>query len=253
MACVGARPLAMGGAFIGLADDVNATYWNPAGLAQLPQSEATLMHTTTNRDTVNYQDYLAYASKLQQNGMGFGISYIGFKLAADDTQTWIWVSGAYPFGGGYAGVNMKFISDSAPGFSTGLAIDLSYLRKINDKWSAGVLVQNMNEPITTNGSVGGRWARNVRPGVAYRPDENTVITADIYDVINHAGAFSLRFGGERILANGLAVRAGYYGIPGGGGSVTFGAGGKIGKMSLDGAIMTGIMDNTVLLSASTKY
>ena len=32
---VGARALSMGGAFVALADDADATYWNPAGLAQL--------------------------------------------------------------------------------------------------------------------------------------------------------------------------------------------------------------------------
>jgi len=32
---LGSRPLAMGGAFSGLADDANAVFWNPAGLAQL--------------------------------------------------------------------------------------------------------------------------------------------------------------------------------------------------------------------------
>ena len=30
LACVGARPHGMGGAFIGVADDINAVYWNPA-------------------------------------------------------------------------------------------------------------------------------------------------------------------------------------------------------------------------------
>ncbi len=32
---LGAKALSMGGAFIGLADDWTAIYWNPAGLAQL--------------------------------------------------------------------------------------------------------------------------------------------------------------------------------------------------------------------------
>ncbi len=35
---VGAKALGMGGAFIGLADDWTATYWNPAGLAQIQKS-----------------------------------------------------------------------------------------------------------------------------------------------------------------------------------------------------------------------
>src|SRR5512140_1736627 len=36
---VGGRPTAMGGAYVGLADDVYSIYHNPAGLALMPQAE----------------------------------------------------------------------------------------------------------------------------------------------------------------------------------------------------------------------
>ena len=38
---IGARAQAMGNAFIGIADDYSATYWNPAGLAKMQKSELT--------------------------------------------------------------------------------------------------------------------------------------------------------------------------------------------------------------------
>ena len=110
-ACVGARPLAMGGAFVAVADDVNATYWNPAGLSQIPAGkiEITGMHTTTNRDQINYQDYAAAATtlavpKLGESGtVSIGASYVMSRQLAEDRNTkevfdfndhWIWVSGA---------------------------------------------------------------------------------------------------------------------------------------------------------------
>ena len=34
---IGTRALAMGGAFVGLADDFSAIYWNPAGIAHFKQ------------------------------------------------------------------------------------------------------------------------------------------------------------------------------------------------------------------------
>ncbi|MBI4422522.1 MAG: hypothetical protein HY554_02275, partial [Elusimicrobia bacterium] len=40
----GARPAGMGEAFSGLADDIHAVYFNPAGLAWLPEAQATGMH-----------------------------------------------------------------------------------------------------------------------------------------------------------------------------------------------------------------
>ncbi len=40
----GARPVGMGEAFTGVADDIHALYWNPAGLGLLKHSEITGMH-----------------------------------------------------------------------------------------------------------------------------------------------------------------------------------------------------------------
>jgi hypothetical protein len=41
---VGPRPAALGGAFVGLADDVNSIYYNPGGLGMLQRQEVTFMH-----------------------------------------------------------------------------------------------------------------------------------------------------------------------------------------------------------------
>ena len=102
-ACVGSRPLAMGGAFIGLADDANATYWNPAGLTQLPprSMNGTWMHTSSNRDEINYQDFASFATCIETSRLGkrmaFGASYIkddtGFFIGSTpvlDTESWFW-------------------------------------------------------------------------------------------------------------------------------------------------------------------
>lgn len=40
----GARPVGMGGAFVAIADDNNATLWNPAGIAQMETRELALMY-----------------------------------------------------------------------------------------------------------------------------------------------------------------------------------------------------------------
>ena len=42
---VGARAVAMGGAFVAVANDASAMYWNVAGIANLTQSEAILTHS----------------------------------------------------------------------------------------------------------------------------------------------------------------------------------------------------------------
>ena len=55
---VGARALAMGGAFYAVADDATAAYWNPAGLAYLQRKEVTTMQAALYEQTsFNYMGY----------------------------------------------------------------------------------------------------------------------------------------------------------------------------------------------------
>src|ERR1017187_10249490 len=56
---IGPRAVAMGEAQVGLADDVYATYWNPAGLAQLQNREAGFVQTQYLQDIQS--QYAAYA------------------------------------------------------------------------------------------------------------------------------------------------------------------------------------------------
>ena len=50
---IGARAMGMGGAFLGVADDLTALYWNPAGLAQIRKFElhGSLSHSDINSET----------------------------------------------------------------------------------------------------------------------------------------------------------------------------------------------------------
>ncbi|WP_408954715.1 hypothetical protein [Natroniella sp. ANB-PHB2] len=76
--CVGARPLGMGGAFVSVADDVNAIYWNPAGLTNIEGYEAaTYTRTLNNRDKINYDDFIGAAGTSDELGLSFGLGYIG--------------------------------------------------------------------------------------------------------------------------------------------------------------------------------
>jgi hypothetical protein len=56
---IGPRAVAMGEAQVGLADDVYATFWNPAGLAQLQNREAGFVQTQYVQDIQS--QYAAYA------------------------------------------------------------------------------------------------------------------------------------------------------------------------------------------------
>jgi hypothetical protein len=64
---VGARPLALGGAYTASDGDIFSTYYNPAGLTSLTGYQAAFMHSETFGSLLNH-DYIAIA-KSQFNGV----------------------------------------------------------------------------------------------------------------------------------------------------------------------------------------
>lgn len=77
---VGGRALGMGGAFVALASDVTAGYWNPAGLSHINYPQLTLMHDERYGNLVNY-DYGAVALPVGPS-TSWGLSVI--RLGVDD-------------------------------------------------------------------------------------------------------------------------------------------------------------------------
>ncbi|MBN2009188.1 PorV/PorQ family protein [candidate division KSB1 bacterium] len=72
---VGAKATAMGGAFVALANDASAMYWNPAGVAQVPQNELMVTHINWPAD-IKYE-YLGYVQHLPYIGsVGVSCSFL---------------------------------------------------------------------------------------------------------------------------------------------------------------------------------
>ena len=69
---VGARPMGLGSAYVALADDPTATYWNPAGLAAVRTTEITAMHNEWIQDF--RQEYAAIGAPLGRGTLGFAFS-----------------------------------------------------------------------------------------------------------------------------------------------------------------------------------
>ena len=80
---VGARALAMGGAFVALANDVTAGYWNPAALSRIDYPEFILMHDSEFGSLVN-NDYAAVAIPVgTSTSLGLSIIRVGVDDIAD--------------------------------------------------------------------------------------------------------------------------------------------------------------------------
>src|SRR5262245_7243593 len=80
---VGLRALGMGGAFVGVANDVTAVYWNPAGLATAGKAGATLAWTQlrpADSSTASAPGQFGRSSTFSSlGGQPAGLSYAKFR------------------------------------------------------------------------------------------------------------------------------------------------------------------------------
>ena len=90
---VGVRAMGMGGAFVGVADDFTAMYWNPAGLAQMQQREVQvsfLRNSRANDSIFNGIDGRSELTNTRFGSLGFVYPYPVYRgslvLAAGFTR-----------------------------------------------------------------------------------------------------------------------------------------------------------------------
>ncbi|NNM32767.1 MAG: hypothetical protein HKO53_06855, partial [Gemmatimonadetes bacterium] len=79
----GARALAMGSAFVAVADDASATFWNPAGLLSVPHRQVLAMHSERFGDLVD-RDFASYVQPIQLGGERGAIGFTIIRLGIDD-------------------------------------------------------------------------------------------------------------------------------------------------------------------------
>ncbi|MEJ2194869.1 MAG: PorV/PorQ family protein [Ignavibacteriaceae bacterium] len=124
---VGARASALGDAFIAIANDVSALYWNPAGLVQFKSDEIMFAHNNWVVD-INH-DFLGGVYHFSES-YAIGIALTG--LSMDDMPV---TTEFAPFGTGEY-------------FTYGdIAIGLTYSQKMTDKFSFGATVKYIEETL----------------------------------------------------------------------------------------------------------
>ncbi|MDI6839741.1 MAG: FlgD immunoglobulin-like domain containing protein [bacterium] len=153
----GARSLGMVGALSGLADDVEAVYFNPAGLVQLNTHELSFMHSVLFAGTGTSFDALTYGcpvsassalgtSLLQLYTPGIGLGKTGIKYT-DRQVGWLLSYSRKLFGSLCVGGNAKiFYHSIAEWNGLGWGMDFGFLLFPNSKFSYGLNVQNVIKP-----------------------------------------------------------------------------------------------------------
>lgn len=161
---VGGRPSAMGEAYAGLAEGVNALPYNPAGVAYLDAAEVSAMHAEWLQG-FRYE-YVAFAYPLSWGTLGGDVRALtasGFELRTDPdnpsenpegtfgaTDIAVDVSYAYPLSGVLAvGASAKVIDQRIHDASaTGVAGDVGVYWAPRPALSAGLAARNLGPPVT---------------------------------------------------------------------------------------------------------
>jgi len=160
---VGARPLAMGGAFTGLSDDESALYYNPAGAAQI-QTKAFAASYVNYFGDVN-SGYLGFLYPLGENQTaGAALNYfnygefVGLDSAGNSIGNFtpgdlaFQLTYARQFRGGFSlGLSGKLIYEKIQDYSSSaLAADLGVLYNFKEgRGRAGLVVQNLGFQISS--------------------------------------------------------------------------------------------------------
>jgi hypothetical protein len=186
------RSLGMGKAFTAIADDVQACYFNPAGLFQLNAQEVLLAHSQLYGARL---EYVGFALPTRSAGT-FGVSLINYGSEGIDSrspenhrfETYFYAENAFIAAYAYNpwqflgfGGSLKLITKNLAEYSgVGLGADVSTLLKLPRPFSFGLVLQNLVQPVLTLGDVPEYYPRNLRAGAAVRLlDDRVKLDADL--------------------------------------------------------------------------
>jgi len=218
---VGAKAIGMGESQVAVADDLYASYWNPAGLASLQKPQLALMHNEWFAD-INHE-FVGVALPLGSIGtVGASASYLSYgELQGrdrDGNETVIFrpyalamiCSYARGFGNSFAlGANAKFLREQiADETGTGIAFDLGALYTFPDMpLSFGFNAQHLGPRVTFIEEPFGLPV-TTRLGAAYRLwNETLVLTTDVIRPTDNDIAIGV--GAGYTIGNILQLRTGY--------------------------------------------
>jgi len=261
---IGARALAMGGAFVAVANDATAVCWNPAGLAQLGDTRLAGMSTDLYGLGITHQ-YVGAVTSFANLGIG-----LGWERASIDGQV---VDGTGGLGASFtwteqaivgslatnvmdiamAGANVKYyMADSGLGDSaSGFGFDLGLLVSLGDMFVIGVNAMDLaGSSIEWDGGATDIVSGVYKAGLAMKlADDMLVLAADVD--FDGSALGDTHVGVEFQVIDELALRGGvvltenfqeYY--------FTVGAGINVAGLYVDAAyVLEETLGNTLVLSA----
>lgn len=261
---IGARALAMGGAFVAVCDDATAMVWNPAGLAQLDDTRIAGMSTDLYGLGITHQ-FVGATTSFANLGIG-----LGWERSSVDGQS---VDAGGALGGAFtwtenaiigslatnvldvamAGANVKYyMADSGLGDgASGFGFDLGLLVSLGDMFVIGVNAKDLaGSTIEWDSGATDVVSGLYKAGLAMKlADDKFVLAADVD--FDGTSLGDTHVGMEFQVIDELALRGGvvltnnfqdYY--------LTVGAGINVAGLYVDAAyILEETLGNTLVLSA----
>ncbi len=230
---IGARPLGLGGAFVGIADDVDALFLNPAGLGLQKTWGLTSMSTRL----LGRVEYKMLGGVYPTNFGTFGIGYVGTSTPGglpynqygtpeaggpiSYTSDIIYISYGYDLnkamridsfmGHLSVGCNVKIFNNSFTGISgkgAGYDVDLAFAMRPNDELSIGGTLRNATHNKLTYDTKSQEDIPSVgKLGASYKLTDKILLAGDI-DIELSDKPLAGHLGAEWTPIKGLAVRVG---------------------------------------------
>jgi hypothetical protein len=196
---VGGRALGMGSAFVAIANDVSAGFWNPAGLTRLDYPQAMLMHDERFAGLVNY-NYGAVAIPYKSDmTVAFSVIRLGVDGIPDTRNALVDLNG-----------NLNLDDNEILDYTkitefnyADWAFMFSFAKKYNDKISYGANLKVIKRDIAEFGA----WGIGFDIGAIYSPMDNLFLGANLQDVTTTIVAWDN--GTTQLISPTLKVGAAY--------------------------------------------
>jgi hypothetical protein len=171
---VGGRPLGMGGAFVALANDVTAGYWNPALLSKINYPQFSLMHDARFGNLVNY-NYGAVGFPFGKNAsIGVSAIIMGVDDIPDTRNALIDLNG-----NGVLDPGERLDMDKITKFNTSdYAFFLTYSKRHSDNFSYGANLKIIRRNIAEESA----WGLGFDVGASYTLMNKILLGANLMDV-----------------------------------------------------------------------
>ena len=185
---VGGRALSMGGAYVAVANDVTAGYYNPAALSRINYPQITLMHDERYGNLVNY-NYGAVAIPYGSD-MSFGLSImrLGIDGIPDTRNALVDASNddkrvIYDIMNPNARIDPAKVTEFS---NQDWAFYLTFAKKVDENFSYGANFKIIRRDIAEFGATG----IGFDVGALYSPYKDLFIGANVQDITTTLVAWS---------------------------------------------------------------